>query len=64
MDFMMVVNNYYTLKIYDLTNSEIKDIHVQFRDVYGTLIPIRSFYSNGNPTISDEIQQATFKIEI
>jgi hypothetical protein len=26
MDFMMVVNNYYTPKIYDVTNSEIKDI--------------------------------------
>jgi hypothetical protein len=64
MDFMMVVNNYDTPKIYDLTNSEIKDIRIQFRDAYGKLIPIRSSYSSGDPTIADEIQQATFKIEI
>jgi hypothetical protein len=56
MDFMMVVNNYYTPKIYDLTNSEIKDIQ--------KLIPIRTYYSCGDPTVADEIQQATFKIEI
>jgi hypothetical protein len=64
MDFMMVVNNYYTPKIYDLTNSEIKDIRIQFRDAYGKLIPIRSSYSSCDSTIADEIQQATFKIEI
>jgi hypothetical protein len=61
---MMVVNNYYTPKIYDLTNSEIKDIRIQFRDAYGKLILIRTSYSSGDPTIADEIQQATFKIEI
>jgi hypothetical protein len=63
MDFMMVVNNCYTSKIYDLRNSEIKDICIQFRDVYGKLIPIRTSYSSGDPIIADEIQQATFKIE-
>jgi hypothetical protein len=53
-----------TPKIYDLTNSEIKDIRIQFRDAYGKLIPIRASYSSSDPTIADEIQQATFKIEI
>ena len=65
MDFMMVVNNYYTPKIYDLTNSEIKDIRIQFRDAYGKLIPIRTSYSaDDDNTTQEEIQQATFKIEI
>jgi hypothetical protein len=65
MDFMMIENNYYTPKIYDLTHSVINNIRIQFRDVYGKLIPIRSSYSadNDNTTLV-EIQQATFKIEI
>jgi hypothetical protein len=65
MDFMMVVSNYYIFKIYDLTNSEIKDIRIQFRDAYGKLIPIRTSYSADDDNITtEEIQQATFKIEI
>jgi hypothetical protein len=47
-DFMMVVNNYYTPKIYDLTNSEIKKITISFRDAYGELIVIWSFYVSGS----------------
>jgi hypothetical protein len=62
-DFIMVVN-YYTLKINDLTNSVIDNICIQFRDVCGSLILIRSSYSSGDATVSDEIQQVTFKIEI
>jgi hypothetical protein len=61
MDFMMVVNNYYTPKIYDLTNSEIKDIRIQFRDPYGKLIPICSSYSaNNNNTTQEEIEPSNF----
>jgi hypothetical protein len=52
-DFMMVVNNYYTPKIYDLTNSVIDNIGIQFRNVYEALIPIRSSYSSGDPTITN-----------
>jgi hypothetical protein len=62
---MMVVNNYYTPKIYDLTNSEIKDIRIQFRDAYGKLIPIRASYSaDDDNTTQEEIQEAIFKIAI
>jgi hypothetical protein len=39
-DFMMIVNNYYTPKIYDLTNSELKNITIFFRDAYGEPIVI------------------------
>jgi hypothetical protein len=33
-DFMMVVNNYYTPKIYDLTNSTIDNITITFKGIW------------------------------
>jgi hypothetical protein len=64
-DFMMVVNNYYTPKIYDLTNSFINNITIFFRDAYGKPIVIRSSYAPGSdPMEITEIEQAVFKIEI
>jgi hypothetical protein len=63
-DFMIIVNNYYIFKIYDLTNNTIDSITTSFRGAYGELIPIHTSHSFGNPTIVDEIQQATFKTEI
>jgi hypothetical protein len=64
-DFMMVVNNYYTPKIYDLTNSSVNNIAIFFRDAYGELIVIRSSYAPGfDPMELSEIEQAVFKIEI
>jgi hypothetical protein len=54
---MMIVNNYYTLKIYVLTNSDIDNISISFRDAYGALIPIRSSYSaNNDNTTQEEIE--------
>jgi hypothetical protein len=62
---MMIVNNYYTPKIYDLTNSEIKNITIFFRDAYGEPIVIQSSYAPGSdPMELFEIEQAVFKIEI
>jgi hypothetical protein len=64
-DFMMVVNNYYTPKIYDLTNSAIDSIIIAFRDAYGELIVIRTSYAPGSdPMELTEIRQAVFKNEI
>jgi hypothetical protein len=34
-DFMIVVNNYYSPKIYDLTNVSIDNVTINFRDAYG-----------------------------
>jgi hypothetical protein len=61
----MIVNNYYTPKIYDLTNSEIKNITIFFRDAYGEPIIIRSSYApRSDPMKLCQIEQAVFKIEI
>jgi hypothetical protein len=62
-DFMMVANNYYTLKIFDLTNVNVQEIIISFRDACGELIPIRTSYT-GNTGELQEIRQAVFKIEI
>ena len=61
-DFMMVANNYYTPKIYDLTNSDIKNIVVWFRDAYGNLINLVDVFRGVG--VEDEFHQAVFKIEI
>jgi hypothetical protein len=54
---MMIANNYYTPKIFDLTNLNVQEIIISFRDAYGELIP-------GNTGELQEIRQAVFKIEI
>jgi hypothetical protein len=46
-DFMMVVNNYCTQEIYDLTNSIIDSITISFREAYSNLIVIRTSYAPG-----------------
>jgi hypothetical protein len=65
-NYMMVCNNYYTPKIYDLSNSNINYIKVWFHDSYGQIVVIRSSYAtpdaSGNPQLN-EIMQAVFKIE-
>jgi hypothetical protein len=58
----MVVNNYYTPKIYDLTNSPTKEIKKWFKDSHGKIIPLRTSYS-GEGDFLNEIYQAVFKIE-
>jgi hypothetical protein len=60
--FMMIVNNYYTPKIYDVTDSNLQTISIWFKDSYGNRVPIRSSYS-GSGGLLDEIRQAVFKIE-
>jgi hypothetical protein len=60
--YMMIVNNYYTPKIYDLSNSNLDYITISFKDSYGEKIAIRTSYSGEGPL--DEIYQAVFKIEI
>jgi hypothetical protein len=68
-DFMMVANNFYTPKIYNLTNSTLKQIEIYFKDATGTVIPLRTPYYVGEiePGVGvhpNEIRQAVFKIEI
>jgi hypothetical protein len=60
---MTVANNYYTPKIFDLTNLNIQEITISFRDACGELIPIRTSYT-GNTGELQKIRQAAFKIEI
>jgi hypothetical protein len=60
--FMMIVNNYYTPKIYDVSDSNLQNITIWFKDSYGNRIPIRSSYSSTEGYL-DEIRQAVFKIE-
>jgi hypothetical protein len=42
--FMMVMNNYYSLKVFDLSNSDLKEIKIWFRDGFGEIIPIIKSY--------------------
>jgi hypothetical protein len=65
-DFMMVANNYYTPKIYDLTNSTEKEIVIWFKDAYGQQIKLREPFTpnNGQGEAWSEFYQAVFKIEI
>jgi hypothetical protein len=60
--YMMVVNNYYSPKIYDVTNSDIKDVTIWFKDSYGQKKCIRTSYS-GEDDFLEEIRQVVFKIE-
>jgi hypothetical protein len=60
--FIMIVNNYYTPKIYDVTDSNLQTISIWFKDSYGNRVPIRSSYSSSGGLL-DEIRQAVFKIE-
>jgi hypothetical protein len=61
-NYMMVVNNYYTPKIYDLTNFTDNKISIWFKDSHGNLIELRTSYSSAEGFL-DEIYQAVFKIE-
>jgi hypothetical protein len=63
-DFITIINNYYTSKIYNLTNSTINNITISFRNVCDALILIRSFYGVGDSTNLNDIQQVVLKIEI
>jgi hypothetical protein len=60
--FMMMVNNYYTPKIYDVTDSNLQVISIWFKDSYRYCVPIRPSYSSSEGLL-DEIRQAVFKIE-
>jgi hypothetical protein len=60
--YMMIANNFYTPKIYDLSNSNLDYITISFKDACGEKIPIRTSYSGEG--FLDEIYQAVFKIEI
>jgi hypothetical protein len=60
--FMMTTNNYNTPKIYDLTNSDLQDITIWFKDSYRQLITIRGAYSSDGGYL-DGIYQTVFKIE-
>jgi hypothetical protein len=66
-NYMMVVNNYYIPKLYDLINSDIKEIKIWFKYSHGELIILRTSYSSEagieNGWELDEIYQAVFKIE-
>jgi hypothetical protein len=60
---MIVANNYYTPKIFDLTNVNIQELIISFTDACGELIPIRTSYTRSTEELA-EIRQAVFKIEI
>jgi hypothetical protein len=61
-NFMMVANNYYTPKIYDLTNSTVKEIEIWFKDAYGEIVNLKLPFAT--PSGELEFYQALFKIEI
>jgi hypothetical protein len=67
-DYMMVANNYYTPKIYNLTNSAAKEIEIWFKDAYGNTIDLQVPFSvyNRPPDVDDDLGSyfATFKMEI
>jgi hypothetical protein len=67
--YMMTVNQFYTPKIYDKTNSNINQIEIYFKDATGNIIPLRTPYvgetiEEGGSYHTDEIRQAVFKMEI
>jgi hypothetical protein len=43
--YMMTVNNYYSPKIYDVTDSNLQFISIWFKDSYGNRVPIRTSYT-------------------
>jgi hypothetical protein len=61
-NYMMIVNNYYTPKIYNLANSTINEITIWFKDSHGEQVVLRTSYSSEGGFL-DEIYQAVFKIE-
>jgi hypothetical protein len=60
-DYMMTVNNFYTPKMYDVTNANLSKIRIWFYDATGSSIALRTSYSGQG--FLDEIYQAVFKIE-
>jgi hypothetical protein len=60
---MIMVNNYYTPKIYDVTDSNLQVISIWFKDSYGNRVPIRSSYSSSGGLI-DEIRQAVLNSSV
>jgi hypothetical protein len=67
--FMMVANNFFTPKIYDMTNSNITQIELYFKDAAGNVIPLRTPYVENPPEgegsyHTDGIRQAVFRLEI
>jgi hypothetical protein len=67
--FMMVCNNFYSPKIFNLTNSTLDFIKIYFKDATGNVIPLRTPYVEVPPEGSgsvhtDGIRQAVFKLEI
>jgi hypothetical protein len=63
---MMVANNYYTPKLYNLTNSpELQEIRIWFKDSYGERVCLRTSYAGTSDlNLLDEIRQAVFRIEL
>jgi hypothetical protein len=66
--FMMVTNNYYSPKVFDLTHSDLKEIKIWFREGFGNIIPIIESYRPLNAPSDLTIDyyeklQAVFKIE-
>jgi hypothetical protein len=61
--FMMIVNNYYTPKIYDVTDLNLQTISIWFKDSYGNRVPIRSSYSSSGGLLF-KIRQAVFNSSV
>jgi hypothetical protein len=60
----MTVNNYYTPKLYDVTNSDLKSIKINFTDAFGEEIKLKY---NTTETVNDVEEnvgyRAAFRME-
>jgi hypothetical protein len=63
-DYMMICNNFYTPKIYDLTNTPMDSVRVWFKDSYGERIPIITAHDDSHDAEKFGINQAVFNIEV
>jgi hypothetical protein len=61
--FMMIVNNYYTPKIYDVSDSNLQEISIWFKDSFGNRVQIRGAYTGPSEILLNLMYQAVFKIE-
>jgi hypothetical protein len=52
----MTCNNYYTPKIYDVTNSDLKSIKINFTDAFGEVIKLKY---NTTETVDDDAGVST-----
>jgi predicted esterase YcpF (UPF0227 family) len=57
-DYLMTVNNYYTPKLYDVTNSDLKFIKINFTDSFGEEIKLKY---NTTETVDEVDESVVYK---